>query len=219
MIRSTVLAAQVLQSMCWSNFGSVFLKYALLKSPATTNASSGYVVSSFHKVQWSSFRVVVVSAWGGIYAALTITEDNSLGRLHGLHLIVRYSRSGKQKGLRWLLSQYHHELLIMKHTPPLFFPERYLFLNERWTENPTGWTDPDSISWESHVSMKQSTVVPPFKSCVILRHTLRAAAAFGGTLFNSQTLFLLLQVIAILTTRGHIWEAFDSIPYWHYQRI
>ena len=44
-----------------------------------------------------------------------------------------------------------------------------------------------------------------FKSSVVLRLTLCAAAAFCGT----QPFFLLLQVIASLTTRGHIWEASD----------
>ena len=43
-----------------------------------------------------------------------------------------------------------------------------------------------------------------FKSCGRLRHTLHAAAAFCGTSFNSQPFLLLLQVIASLTTRGHL---------------
>jgi hypothetical protein len=34
-----------------------------------------------------------------------------------------------------------------------------------------------------------------------------------------QPFLLVLQVIASLTTRGHLLEAFDSIPYWRYQRI
>ena len=45
----------------------------------------------------------------------------------------------------------------MKYTPPpFFFSERSLFLSARWTENPTGCTDSDSISRESHVFVKQS---------------------------------------------------------------
>ena len=45
----------------------------------------------------------------------------------------------------------------MKHTPlPFFFPERCLFLSARCIMNPGGCTDSDSISRESHVSVKQS---------------------------------------------------------------
>jgi hypothetical protein len=45
----------------------------------------------------------------------------------------------------------------MKHTPPpLFFPESSLFLSARCTENPDGCMDGDSISQESHVSVKQN---------------------------------------------------------------
>ena len=44
----------------------------------------------------------------------------------------------------------------MKHTPLPFFPERYLFLSGRWTENPVGWPTSDSISRESRVSVKPS---------------------------------------------------------------
>jgi hypothetical protein len=45
----------------------------------------------------------------------------------------------------------------MKHTPlPFFFPESSLFLSEWWTENPACCTDGDSISRQSHDSVKQS---------------------------------------------------------------
>ena len=51
-------------------------------------------------------------AWasGGIDTAVTLTEDNSLGKLYGRHLIVRFSRFGDQKDLSVCrLSQSHHE--------------------------------------------------------------------------------------------------------------
>ena len=45
----------------------------------------------------------------------------------------------------------------MKNTPlPYFFSERSLFLSVRCTENPAGCMDRDSISAESHNSVKQS---------------------------------------------------------------
>jgi hypothetical protein len=70
-------------------------------------------------------------------------------------LIVRNSRSGERKDLSFcMLLQLHHESLIMK--PPYFFPERYLFLLARHTKNPGGCNDFESLSQESHVSMKQS---------------------------------------------------------------
>ena len=47
----------------------------------------------------------------------------------------------------------------MKHTPPpLFFPERCLFLSARCVEKPVGCTDSDSVSPVSHVSVKQRTL-------------------------------------------------------------
>ena len=46
-----------------------------------------------------------------------------------------------------MLSQSHHELLIMKHAPLLFFfSESSLFLSVSCTENPAGCMDGDSIS-------------------------------------------------------------------------
>lgn len=64
-IKSLTLS-NVLFPMCWYNFRSVSLIFALLKSPATINMASGYLISSLHEVQCSSLRAVVVSARGGI---------------------------------------------------------------------------------------------------------------------------------------------------------
>ena len=47
----------------------------------------------------------------------------------------------------------------MKHTPPpLFLPERCLFLSARCVEKPAGCTDSDSVSPVSHDSLKQTTI-------------------------------------------------------------
>ena len=50
-----------------------------------------------------------------------------------------------------------------------------------------------------------------FKSCSVLQHSLRGAAEFNGTLFKCRPLLPLMLVSACLTTRGHLWEAFDSL--------
>ncbi len=44
--------------MCWKYFGAIFLKLAILKSPVTTNAASGYAVSCSLIFLYSS-----LSAW------------------------------------------------------------------------------------------------------------------------------------------------------------
>ena len=124
------------------------------------NAASGYVVSSLHRVKKSLFRAINVSAWGGIYTAVIIIEENSLGRYCGRHLIVRNSKSGEQKDLSscMLLWSYHVSLIIRHSHPPLLLPERCLFLSARCVEKPAGCTDSDSVSWVSHVSVKQRTL-------------------------------------------------------------
>ena len=50
----------------------------------------------------------------------------------------------------------HHVSLIIRHSPPpLFLPERCLFLWVRCVMKPAGCTDSDSVSRVSHVSVKQ----------------------------------------------------------------
>ena len=49
----------------------------------------------------------------------------------------------------------------MKHTPlSFFFPESFLFLSVRCTENPAGFVDGDSVSGESNDSVKEYDTVP-----------------------------------------------------------
>ena len=50
--------SNMLFQMCCYNFCSVSLIFALLKSPATINMASGYVISSLHEVQCSSLRAL-----------------------------------------------------------------------------------------------------------------------------------------------------------------
>ena len=70
---------------------------------------------------------------------------------------MRNPRSGEQKDSSSCMLQLHYESLIMNHTPtPFFFSERCLYLSSQRTKNPGGCTDSDSISRESHVSVKQS---------------------------------------------------------------
>ena len=53
----------------------------------------------------------------------------------------------------------HHVSLVMRHTPPpLFLPERCLFLSARCVEKPVGCTASDSVFPVSHVSVKQRTL-------------------------------------------------------------
>ena len=81
----------------------------------------------------------------------------------GRHLIVRFSRSGEEKDLSsYMFLELHHESLIIKHTPlPFYFPERYLFLSARCTENPAGFTDSNRVSRERYGSVKQSMLQAP----------------------------------------------------------
>ena len=74
------------------------LKFSLLKSPATIKAASGYMVSSLHSpVKFFQGRQGIYLA--GIYTAVNIIEEKSLGRQCGRHLIVRNFKSAEQKDL------------------------------------------------------------------------------------------------------------------------
>jgi hypothetical protein len=79
---------------------------------------------------YSSLSARVVLAWGGIQTAVLITFENSLGRLKGLQLTMRYSISGEQKlDISFTLEPAQQLLLNEQtHNPlPFDFPRR------RWT--------------------------------------------------------------------------------------
>ena len=73
---------------------------------------------------------------------------------------MRNSKSGEQKDLSsCMFLSSHHVTLAIRHTPPpLFLPERCLFLSARCVEKPAGCTASDCVSPVSHVSVKQRTL-------------------------------------------------------------
>ena len=73
---------------------------------------------------------------------------------------MRNSKSGEQKDLSsCMFPSSHHVSLVMRHTPPpLFLPERCLFLSARCVGKPAGCTAYDSVSPVSHVSVNQRTL-------------------------------------------------------------
>ncbi len=56
----------VMMVMFWKYFGAIVLKLALLKSPVTTNAASGYAVSCSLIFPYSSLSAWSVLARGGM---------------------------------------------------------------------------------------------------------------------------------------------------------
>ncbi len=147
----------VLMVMCWKYFGAIVLKLALLKSPVTINAASGYAVSCSLIFPYSSLSAWSVLAWGGMYTAVIMIAVNSLGSQNGRHRSIWNSRSGDQKDLieyRFLSS--HHELLIKKQMPPpLLFPVSSFVLSERCTDNPVSSMAESGTTADIHVSVRQ----------------------------------------------------------------
>ncbi len=143
--------------MCWKNFGAILLRSALLKSPVIINTASGCTLSCLHKCPYSSLSAASVSACGGMKTAVMTTAVNSLGNQNGWHRSMRYSRSGEQRDcIGCVLFRSHHELLIMKHTPPpLLFPERSGILSARCTEKPVGSMLKSGTSQDIQVSVSQ----------------------------------------------------------------
>ena len=95
---------------------------------------------------------VPVSLCGGKYTATNNTDENSLGRLCGLPLIIRYSTSGKQPLETSLILEIAHPLVLTKrHIPPT--PHLTRGSAFCWCmENPS--SSILSVSSFSHVSVK-----------------------------------------------------------------
>lgn len=79
----------------------------------------------------------------------------------GRHLVVRYSRSGEQKVVRFI--HYHSHtivLLMMKQTPPpLLFLDNSFDRSAQCRENSAGWIAGFSTESDSHVSQEYYVTV------------------------------------------------------------
>ena len=111
------------------------------------------------------------SNWSDQTIFLFFIKKNTRGNIHGCDYnrrefsweVIRSAFNcevflvGRTKGLAFLYVITFTPWVVDHETyTPVFFPERSLFVSARWTENPTGCTDSDSIFRESHVSVKQS---------------------------------------------------------------
>ena len=102
-------------------------------------------------------RALSVSACGGMYTVVKMTEVNSRGRKKGRHIIIRCSKWGEQEFERILVSFGLHQLLfIIKQTPPpLVLPDSSVLSMWKTEKCSAGVTAVSCTRDVSHVADRQ----------------------------------------------------------------